>query len=190
MKKLSKIVIGTLAATTLSVVSVTYADSTQTDSTATVQTTASHVSNSTIETQVKESFSKSKVLNSSTIAVTARNGVVYLEGTVDTNTQYEEAVTLAQATDGVTNVDVDKFTVKDSKAPLTDTYTTAKIKGTFLKASMQGKDISVLNTHVETKDGIVYLSGSLDNSQQVTNAIAAAKSVDGVKQVKSELTVK
>lgn len=189
MKKFNKIAIVTCVTAAIFGMSLAYADSTDYNSNTTVQNPSANVSDAAITAQIKASFAKSKILHANKISVSAQNGVVFLEGMVNSNTQYEEAVSLAQSTNGVNNVNVDKFNVKDSKAPLTDTYITAKIKGALMKAKTEGQDISILSTHVETKDGVVYLSGTLNNAQEVTNAIAVAKTIDGVKDVKSALIV-
>ncbi|MBV8802896.1 MAG: BON domain-containing protein, partial [Gammaproteobacteria bacterium] len=60
--------------------------------------------------------------------------------------------------------------------PLTDTYITAKVKGLFIREKLFGKkDIAAINISVETKNGIVYLSGRVDNNDQIKNAIAIIK---------------
>lgn len=41
---------------------------------------------------------------------------------------------------------------------------------------------------VETTDGIVQLSGKVENAAQITRAEIVAKAVDGVKSVKNDLT--
>ncbi len=59
-----------------------------------------------------------------------------------------------------------------------------------MKDSLRGINVSPVATHIETKNGIVYLSGEVDNSAQIHNAIKIAKTVEGVKTVKSSLHVK
>lgn len=189
MKNFKTIVVASFVTAAISGMNLVYADSMQNNMNTAVQKSAAYISDAAITTQVKAGFAKSKILNVFDIGVTTTDGVVFLTGTVDSDTQYEEAVSLAQSTNGVNNVNVDKFTVKDSTAPLTDIYITAKVKGAIIKASVEGKEVSILNTHVETKDGVVFLSGTLDNTQEIDNAIAITKAIDGVTDVKSSLTV-
>ncbi len=80
--------------------------------------------------------------------------------------------------------------IKNSTAPLNDTFLTARVKGAYLKAKVSGSKISYINTHIETKDSVVYLSGTLDNAKQISNAIFIAKNINGVKEVKSSLKIK
>lgn len=195
MKQFSKTTIGIFTALIFSS-SIALADQYTTSNTSGINTnvinqnTQKYVSDSMITTQIKEAFLKSPILRSSDIKVATQNGIVFLSGLVDTKTQYSEAVSSAEAIPGVKSVNVDKLTVKNSKAPLEDTFITAQIKGVYIKEGLIGTDVSFINTHVETKNGIVYLSGTLDNSQQINNAIQLAKSIEGVKEVKSTLKTK
>ncbi|HBI21216.1 MAG TPA: hypothetical protein DDY37_01280 [Legionella sp.] len=68
--------------------------------------------------------------NKMTISVT--NGVAHLSGQLDSNTDYEKVVTVAESTDGIVDVNADNRQVKDSQSPLADTYTTAKVKGVLV----------------------------------------------------------
>ncbi len=187
--------IGILTALTLASYNIAFANLPTDSNTSTNNTNAlvnnvqKYISDSAITAQIKAAFLKSSILSPFDIKVVTKNEIVFLSGIVDTDTQYSEAVSSAESTPGVKDVNADQLTVKGSSAPLQDTYITAKIKGAYTKASLQGTDVSVINTHVETKDGVVYLSGTLANPQQMTNAIEIAKSVAGVKSVKSALTV-
>lgn len=68
---------------------------------------------------------------------------------------------------------------------LSDTMITAKIKELYLA----DKDISSLIIHVTTKDRVVYLSGKVNTSYEKKIAINLAKTVNDVKDVKSNLEV-
>jgi osmotically-inducible protein OsmY len=46
-----------------------------------------------------------------------------------------------------------------------------------------------MSIHVETNNGIVYLSGTADSKKQADNAIAIAQSVEGVKKVESSIKI-
>jgi hyperosmotically inducible protein len=110
-------------------------------------------------------------------------------GEVNTDLQYEEAVSLAQSIDGVTDVNADKLQVKASKAPMDDTYITAK--GIILKEKLFGsKSVEYWPVKIETKDGVVYLSGVVDTDDNRTNIVTLIEGINGVKSVKSAITVK
>lgn len=151
-------------------------------SSVTVEATAQD--DAAIETAIKN------VLSSvSNVAVSVQNGVAYLSGELNSETDYESVVTLAQATPGVKEVNADKLTVKDSQSPLADTLITAKVKGAILKSDLLGKDIPTWSVHVETKDGIVYLSGEIPTLEEKQNILEVVKSVKGITDIKDALVV-
>jgi hyperosmotically inducible protein len=66
---------------------------------------------------------------------------------------------------------------------------TAKVKGVLIREKLLGKDIVAVNLHIETNDGVVYLSGNVDNQQVANNVIKLVKTVNGVKKVESRMKV-
>jgi len=138
---------------------------------------------------------KSKIMLNTSIAnynveVTTNNGVVNLNGRVNTDTEASAIIELAESTSGVKDVDASRLEVKDSKQPLTDTVITSKVKGTFIREKLfSEKDIAAMSIKVETNNGIVALSGTAANQQEVDNAIALAKAVNGVKSVTSQIKI-
>ena len=134
---------------------------------------------------IKELIAESSTLSKLKVEVVTQKGVVSLTGNVDSKSQASSLVESAESVIGVADVDTSKLTVKDSTHPLADTYTTAKIKGLFIREKLfGGKDIAALNISVETKDGIVYLTGVIDNQAQLDNVIEIIKkNVPEVKKV-------
>lgn len=146
-----------------------------------------------IAKSIKKHIKSSKVLSKlNNVNVESKNGVVHFTGTVDSDTQVEHLVELAQTIIGVNDVNVSDLEVKDGKHPIADALTTAKIKGLLIREKLFGeKDIAAINTEVETKDGVVYLSGVLDNKSQIDNAIAVIKKhVPEVKKVEYKVDTK
>lgn len=157
----------------------------------TVEKVKTSMSDTAITAKIKAMYLKAPLLKSTSISVTTNNGEVILVGKVETDSEYERAVTLAESVDGVAKVDADKLKVKASKSPINDTYLTAKVKGVFLKEKIFGdKEVEVWPVKVETKDGVVELSGEVDSDAIEKNLVQLAKGVSGVKSVKSALTVK
>ncbi len=62
-----------------------------------------------------------------------------------------------------------------------DSVITAKVKGVY------GSEFSTIE--IETKNGIVYLTGKLNTQVEIDRAILSAQSVSGVKNVESTLVV-
>ena len=92
---------------------------------------------------------------------------------------------------GVKHVDTSNLKIKDGSQPFADAITTAKIKGLLIREDLFGeKDIASVTTSVETKDGVVYLSGQIDNKDQINNAIEIIKkNIPEVKKVEYNVKV-
>lgn len=98
------------------------------------------------------------VLDPLDISVETKNGVVSLIGQLQTTEQRNEAITIARETDGVKGVNADDLLVVSSDQPMTDLWITTKVKAVLLKEQLvNNRKIAAL--HVETTNGIVYLSG-------------------------------
>lgn len=76
--------------------------------------------------------------------------------------------------------------VQTAGLAMDDGAITARVK-TALMADEQVKGLAI---DVDTKDGQVTLKGELESDDQVTQAVAVARSVDGVKDVINRLGVK
>lgn len=82
----------------------------------------------------------------------------------------------------------------DSAAPpkttfgteIDDTVVTAKVK-TALLGSKEGKGIEI---KVETRKGVVLLSGFVDSQARAEGAVVVARAVEGVKSVENGMTVR
>lgn len=69
---------------------------------------------------------------------------------------------------------------------VTDPFITAQVKTLLLRRSIL-KDLDI---QVETKNGVVRLSGVVQNEEQVVQALEAASEAEGVKTVINALVVK
>lgn len=67
----------------------------------------------------------------------------------------------------------------DSSQPVADTWITAKVKSSLPAA----EDVSGLDIEVDTRDGVVYLSGTVDNAAQIAKAKDVAEGIEGVGRV-------
>lgn len=73
-----------------------------------------------------------------------------------------------------------------TKAVASDSVITTKVKASILAAP----ELKSMGIHVETEKGVVMLSGFVNNKAEADQAIAAAKTVEGVTSVKSAIKVK
>lgn len=80
-----------------------------------------------------------------------------------------------------------------SNAPITEPVQTAitdtVITGKVIAALAVAENVNGTAIDVETVNGRVVLSGRLPNQAQIDRAIAAAKAVEGVREVESRLMV-
>ncbi|EMN3918131.1 TPA: molecular chaperone OsmY [Citrobacter amalonaticus] len=142
---------------------------------------------SAITAKVKAALVDHESIKSTDISVKTDQKVVTLSGFVESQAQAEEAVNVAKGVEGVTSVS-DKLHVRDSKSDSVkgyagDTATTSEIKAKLLADDI----VPSRKVKVETTDGVVQLSGTVDSQAQIERAESIAKAVDGVKSVKNDL---
>jgi len=161
------------------------------------------VSDTTLTTKVKAALIREKNLNAMDVNVETRNGVVQLSGFVDSAVQQERAAQVAQKVEGVKEVKNDlRLAATDAAAAptegtaarlghetesaLSDSTITTKVKAALVRE----KDLSAMDVNVETKEGVVQLSGFVDAKDQQDRAGKIAQSIEGVKDVKNDLRLK
>ncbi len=145
---------------------------------------------SAITAKVKAALVDHDNIKSTDISVKTDQKVVTLSGFVESQAQAEEAVKVAKGVEGVTSV-CDKLDVRDAKESSVkgyagDTATTSEIKAKLLADDI----VPSRHVKVETTDGVVQLSGTVDSQAQSDRAESIAKAVDGVKSVKNDLKTK
>jgi osmotically-inducible protein OsmY len=137
-----------------------------------------------IESSAKKSYVFKTYLKEDDIEIESEDGVVTLKGTVSGEHHKSLAQETVAGLPGVKSVD-NRLEVKGERpAEKSDAWLTAKVKTTLLFH----KSVSSL-TEVTTKDGIVTLQGEADNQAQKDLTTEYAKDVEGVKDVKNEMTL-
>jgi hyperosmotically inducible periplasmic protein len=156
-----------------------------------------------ITTAVKSKMAADDTVKSYRIDVDTKDRVVTLSGAVDTPQARERAVEIARGTDGVKDV-VDRLTVTPGATPttgiddplqqkaresadkakaampdLSDAGITTKVKSKFLGDT----NVPGLAIDVDTKDGVVTLTGNVPTAAEKQRALKLAKETDGVKSV-------
>jgi len=145
---------------------------------------------SSITAKVKAALVDHDSIKSTDISVKTDDKVVTLSGFVESQAQAEQAVRVAKGVEGVSSVS-DKLHVRDStkegmQGYAGDTATTSEIKAKLLADDI----VPSRKVKVETTDGVVQLSGTVDSQAQSERAESITKAVDGVKSVKNDLKVK
>ena len=124
-------------------------------------------------------------LKGDSIKTVSKNGVVTLTGTVADSSHKSLAQDTVESLPGVKSVD-NRLKVKGrGHAEHSDGWITAKVKSTLLFH----RNVSSSGTDVYVKDGVVSLRGEASSLAQKELTAEYAKDVEGVKEVKNEMTV-
>lgn len=143
-----------------------------------------------VTAKAKAALVDDEAIKSTDISVETHQGVVTLSGFVTSQDQAEKAVALVQKVEGVKSVS-DKLHVRDSKSQSMKGYAGDAATTSEIKAKLLADDIvPSRKVKVETTDGVVQLSGTVENKAQSDRAEGIAKAIEGVKSVKNDLTVK
>jgi hyperosmotically inducible periplasmic protein len=81
---------------------------------------------------------------------------------------------------------VDVAAVQAAAEPVSDTVLTTKVKA----ALTADRAVKARDIEVETRDGVVQLSGFVDSDDAQTAAVMRARSVDGVQEVRNDLSIR
>jgi osmotically-inducible protein OsmY len=137
-----------------------------------------------IESSAKKSYVFKTYLKQDSIKIESKDGAVTLTGTVSEDSHKSLAQETVTGLPGVKSVD-NKLEVKgEHPAENSDAWLTAKVKSTLLFH----RSVSAM-TEVKTTDGIVTLQGEATNQAEKDLTTEYAKDVEGVKDVKNEMTL-
>jgi hyperosmotically inducible protein len=139
--------------------------------------------------RIESSFTKTHVfktyLKDDAIKTESKNGAVTLTGTVAEASHKSLAQDTIEGLPGVKSVD-NRLKVKgESPAEHSDAWLSLKVKTTLLFH----RNVSASKTDVFVKDGVVSLRGETSSQAQRELTAEYAKDVEGVKDVKNEMTV-
>lgn len=155
-------------------------------------------SDAVVEAKVKSKLAADADVKASEITVTAKEHVVTLKGNVDTEAAKQTALRLARETNGVTNV-VDEIAVRTSEttgdAPdngrsLGDKIDDAGITMAVKSKLLDDPDVKGLKIDVDTREGVVYLTGTVRSEMEKTKAVQLAREAKGVLDVQPNLDIK
>ena len=152
-------------------------------------TLGTEIDDSLLTTRVKAALLDNIDIKSFDVKVETRKGDVMLSGFVDNQAQIDHALAIARAVPGVVTV---SNSVNLKGAPTTigtkidDTVITAQVKAALMADdSIKSADIAAV-----TRDGIVQLSGFVNNQPQIDRALAVAGSIKGVIRINNEMRIK
>ena len=139
--------------------------------------------------KVKSALVKDETADADEINVEVYKGVVQLNGFVDSEKEKAQAAKVAGAVEGVKGVE-NNLAIKQGTHTagevLDDSTLTAKVK----TALIDDPETKAADIKVETRQGVVQLSGFVGSQAAKDAATKVAKSVSGVKSVQNGLTIK
>ncbi|MGH8251432.1 MAG: BON domain-containing protein [Steroidobacteraceae bacterium] len=142
-----------------------------------------------ILSKVKTALVRDATTEAGEINVEVNKGVVQLNGFVDTAKERERATAVARAVDGVKAVE-NNLSIKQGRTTagqlIDDATVTARVKA----ALIDSPDTKAASIKVETRAGIVQLSGVVDSEAARSAATKVAAGVKGVKSVQNNLGVR
>jgi hyperosmotically inducible protein len=136
-----------------------------------------------IEDAAKASYNYRTVL-ADQVTVKSNDGVVTLTGTVQDKDDRALAEDTVENLPGVVSVD-NQVVVKADYPEHSDEWIALKIRGELLVKA----NVSATSTKVAVRDGVVTLTGTVQNRAQKDLTEAYAKDIDNVKAVRNELVV-
>jgi len=147
------------------------------------------INDAAITATIYANYTTDPLLNPLQINVETNNGEVTLKGNVDADAQYERAMQIAANTNGVKDVNGRDLTVTPSHQFFADSYITLEVKMALLRSQyFDSGNFNTWNIHVETNNGVVYLIGNVADNNAQNRIIEIAKSINGVQDVKTDLS--
>ena len=132
-------------------------------STRTQRAPGEQVDDAALLTSVKSALVSNPVTEAGEINVDVNRGTVKLSGFVDTQEEKSKAGDVARGVDGVQTVQNDIAVKKENSSTgevIDDSLLTAKVKTALIESS----DTKAHQINVETKQGVVQLSGFVDSA--------------------------
>ena len=152
-------------------------------------TVGTDIDDSVITSSVKSALLADADIKSFDFKVETRKGEVLLSGFVDNQSQLDRATAATRAVAGVRSI---QNNVILKGAPTTvgkkvdAGIITSKVKAALLgDPSIKSFDIAVV-----TRDDEVLLTGFVDNLTQVERAMEVARTIEGVRLVRNEMSIK
>lgn len=152
-------------------------------------TIGTEIDDSVVSAQVKSALLADVNVNGFDFKIATHKGEVQLSGFVDNQTQLDRAIAVTQAVPGVKTID-NKVSLKGAASTIGNKVDDG-ILTTQVKAALLG-DVSIksLDIAVVTRQGVVQLSGFVNNQSQIDRAIEVVQRIAGVSSVNNEMSVK
>lgn len=165
--------------------------------------TGEQLADSWLTTKIQAQYFADDDIKARNINVRTRDAIVTLSGHVDTPAQRDLALQIAKTTDGVREVK-DQLTLRggaaeqgavatggtappspDVRQTIDDAQVTARVQSKFFI----DERVKGLHIDVDTRNGVVTLSGQVGTEDERAQALLLARTTEGVERVEDHLTV-
>jgi hyperosmotically inducible periplasmic protein len=158
--------------------------------TPTQKTAGEQIDDSVLTGKVKSALVADEATKARQIDVETFRGTVQLNGFVDSAESKAAATRVAKSVEGVQKVDnnltVGSGTARSAGEVIDDGVVTTKVKAALIADTA----VKAHEVNVETREGVVKLSGFVDSNDAKSKAAELAGRVAGVKQVQNDIRVK
>lgn len=152
-------------------------------------TLGTEIDDSVITTRVKSALLADPAVKSFDLKVETRKGEVQLSGFVDNQTQIDQATAVTSALPGVRSIQ-NKVTLKGAATTVGNKVDGAIITTRVKSALLAEPSIKSFDIAVVTRSDEVQLSGFVDTQSQIDHAVAVTSSIEGVRGVRNEMSIK
>ena len=150
---------------------------------------ADTVDDAALTTKVKAALLTDDTAKGTQIDVESKDGIVQLNGFVDSTDNKVAAARVAATVEGVKGVDNNldvRTTDRSTSEVIDDAGVTAKVKAALIEDSTT----KATEINVDTHEGTVQLNGFVDSQAAKDRAAELAQSIEGVRKVENNLSVK
>ena len=152
-------------------------------------TVGTDIDDGVITSRVKSALIADADIKGFDFKVDTRKGEVLLSGFVDNQSQVDRAIAVTRTVAGVK--DVQNSVVLKGADTSVGKKVDAGIITTRVKAALLGDPtIKSFDIAVVTRDDEVLLTGFVDNQAQIDRAMAVARSIENVRLVRNEMSIK
>jgi osmotically-inducible protein OsmY len=143
---------------------------------------------SKITSQIVTLIKQEKDLPLNSLEVSTHDGIVKLNGTLETMLQANRAVELAYSVQNVSDVD-SNIEIKDSEQYIKDAIITGRARGKVMQMARHGQIAKTYNLHFETTNGNLHVLGNVGNKKDIITLKNELVKLKGVKEVKANVWV-
>lgn len=150
------------------------------------KTAVTKVSDTDVTKRVSRNYERYNYLAPEYVAVSTEKGIVYLEGEVALDREFDQAYLLATNTNGVLDVKPTALEVRESNVSYEDRKINADARVSLYENGLVGENDDITAWPIETRvvNGVVYVDGTVENEEQRHEVAQVLYKTEGVEKVR------